>query len=106
MAMRQASMAIVKQSAGLCGARTTIGQSPLRPNIACSRSDCSVFVGRPVEGPPRWTLTTTSGSSVITARPMASPLSARPGPDVPVTASWPAKLAPMAAQHAAISSSA
>ena len=39
------------------------GASPLRPNIACSRSDCSVLVGSPVDGPPRWTSTTISGSS-------------------------------------------
>ena len=38
------------------------------------------LVGIPVEGPARWTSTTTSGSSVITARPRASDLSERPGP--------------------------
>ena len=27
------------------------GASPLRPNIACSRSACSVLVGSPVRGP-------------------------------------------------------
>ena len=65
------------------------GASPLRPNIACSRSDCSVFVGSPVEGPPRCTSTTSSGSSVITARPIVSHFSATPGPDVVVTPSAP-----------------
>ena len=68
------------------GATIGTGASPLRPNIACSRSDCSVLVGRPVEGPPRWTSTTTSGSSRQTARPIVSALSARPGPRWSVTA--------------------
>ena len=48
----------------------------------------------------------TSGSSVITARPIASPFSAMPGPELLVTPSCPAQLAPMAEQIAAISSSA
>ena len=59
---------------------TGIGDSLLRPNITCSRSACSVLVGRPVDGPPRWMSTTTSGSSTITARFIASLLSAMPGP--------------------------
>ena len=29
------------------------GDSPFRPNIESSKSDCSVFVGKPVLGPPR-----------------------------------------------------
>ena len=99
-------MAMSKHSAGVAGATIGMGASPLRPYIACSRSDCSVLVGRPVEGPPRWTLTTTSGSSTMTARPMASPLSAMPGPDEAVSASAPPKDAPMAEPMAAISSSA
>ena len=45
----------VEAVAGDCGATIGTGASPLRPNIACSRSACSVLVGRPVEGPPRWT---------------------------------------------------
>ena len=65
-AMRVASMAASKQSAGDSGATIGTGDSPLRPNIACSRSACSVLVGRPVDGPPRWTSMTTSGSSTIT----------------------------------------
>ena len=72
------------------GGGTGTGASPLRPNIACSRSDCSVLVGRPVDGPPRCELTMTSGSSVMIASPIASPLSAMPGPDEEVTPSWPA----------------
>ena len=49
---------------------------------------------------------TSSGSSVITARPMASDFSAMPGPEVVVTPRLPAKEAPMAAPMPAISSSA
>ena len=62
--------------------------------------------GKPVEGPPRWTLMMIIGSSVITARPIASPLSAIPGPLEAVTAISPAKAAPIEAVMAAISSSA
>ena len=43
---------------------------------------------------------TTSGSSVMTPRPIVSALSAMPGPDVVVTPMWPAKLAPSAAPDA------
>ena len=64
---------------GDCGATIGTGASPLRPNIACSRSACSVLVGSPVEGPPRCTSMTSSGSSVITARPIVSDFSAMPG---------------------------
>ena len=46
------------------------------------------------------------GSSVITARPMPSPLSAMPGPLLAVTAIAPANAAPIVAVIAAISSSA
>ena len=72
------------------GATIGTGDSPLRPNIACSRSACSVLVGSPVEGPPRWTSMTSSGSSVITARPIVSDFSEMPGPEVVVTPSAPA----------------
>ena len=105
-AMRHASMATSKHSAGVAGATIGTGESLLRPNIACSRSACSVLVGMPVLGPARWTSMTTSGSSTITARPMASVLRAMPGPVVAVMPSAPPKLAPMAAPMAAISSSA
>ena len=104
--MRAASRAASKQSPGDCGATIGTGDSPLRPNIAWSRSACSVLVGSPVDGPPRWTSMTSSGSSVITARPMVSDFSARPGPEVVVTPSAPAKAAPRAAPMPAISSSA
>ena len=75
-------MARSKHSAGVAGATTGSGESPLRPNMIWRRSDCSFLVGMPVDGPARWTSMTTSGSSVITARPIASDLSAMPGPDV------------------------
>ena len=88
-AIRAASMATSKQSEGEDAASTATGDSPLRPNIACSRSACSVFVGNPVDGPPRCTSTISSGSSVITANPMASDFSDTPGPDVLVTPSAP-----------------
>jgi len=39
-----------------------------------------------VEGPPRWTLTNTHGVSVITAKPMCSIISEKPGPEVTVIA--------------------
>ncbi len=87
--MRQASMARSKHSAGVAGAITGTGDSPLRPNSAWSRSPCSVLVGIPVDGPARCTSTTTSGSSTITARPSISALRAIPGPDVPVSPSAP-----------------
>ena len=85
---------------------TGTGHSPLRPYMACSKSACSVLVGKPVLGPPRCTLMITSGSSVITARPMASLFSAMPGPLEAVTAMAPPNAAPMAEVTAAISSSA
>ena len=72
-ATRTASMADQKQSDGDFAASTGIGDSPWRPYSAMLRSLCSVFVGRPVDGPPRWMSTMTRGSSVIVARPMASP---------------------------------
>ena len=87
--MRTASTAISKQSDGDRGASTATGDSPLRPYSACSRSACSVLVGRPVDGPPRCTSMTISGSSVITARPIASDFSEMPGPEVVVTPSAP-----------------
>ena len=106
IAMRAASKAIQKQSPGVQGARTGIGASLLRPYIACSRSACSVFVGSPVEGPPRWMLLMMMGSSTIVARPIDSVLRATPGPLVVVIASAPPKAAPIAAVIPAISSSA
>ena len=50
-AIRQASIASVKQSPGVAGATIGSGDSPLRPYIAWSRSACSVLVGRPVRRP-------------------------------------------------------
>ena len=90
----------------MAGASTTIGASLLRPYSACMRSACSVLVGMPVDGPARWMLKITSGSSAVTASPIPSPLSAMPGPLEHVTPMAPPKAAPMAEVTAAISSSA
>ena len=89
-AMRKASSMMWKQSPGVAGARIGSGLSELRPYIAASRSACSVFVGMPVEGPARWMLTITTGSSAITARPTASCFRMKPGPLVVEMARWPA----------------
>ena len=106
MAILAASIAAKKQSDGDCGATMGTGASPLRPNMACRRSDCSVFVGSPVDGPPRCTSTTSSGNSSETASPIASDFKATPGPEVVVTPSAPPYEAPIAAPTPAISSSA
>ncbi len=106
VASRTASIATSKQSAGEFAEITASGASPWRPKSACSRSACSGFVGIPVDGPARWALITMSGSSVATASPNASPLSATPAPELEVTPSAPANEAPIAEQIAAISSSA
>ena len=90
IAMRLASSATQKQSPGEDAASTGTGASEFRPNSAWKRSACSVFVGSPVEGPPRWMSTITRGSSTMVARPIASVLSAMPGPEVVVMAREPA----------------
>src|SRR5713101_284323 len=105
-AMRLASMATQKQSAGVDAASTGIGASELRPNSACNRSACSVFVGKPVDGPPRWMSQITSGISTATASSIASVFSAMPGPEVVVIASAPAYAAPIDEVMAASASSA
>ena len=105
-ARSKASIIVWKQSPGVAGASTATGLSELRPNSASRRSACSALVGMPVDGPARWMSTTTRGSSHITARPIASCFSTKPGPLVVQIASCPAKAAPMAALAAAISSSA
>ena len=66
------------------------------PNKACNKSVCSDLVGKPVEGPPRCTLITTNGNSVITARFIASDFRQTPGPEVEVAANAPANEAPIA----------
>ena len=60
----------------------------------------------PVEGPPRWTLTTTTGVSIMPAIPMASVMSAKPPPEVAHMDRTPACPAPMARLTTASSSSA
>src|SRR2546430_1973110 len=51
IAIDAASNAASKQPPGVLGAITGSGDSPWRPYIAISRSDCSVLVGMPVDGP-------------------------------------------------------
>ena len=68
---------------------TGIGASPFLPCTAWNKSDCSVFVGNPVLGPPLCTLITTNGNSVITASPKNSPFKAIPGPEDAVTPKEP-----------------
>ena len=99
-------MATSKQSVAVDAAITGIGVSPWRPNTAILKSDCSVLVGRPVDGPPRCVFTTTNGSSAATANEIPSAFRAIPGPALEVTPKDPAKEAPIAEQTAAISSSA
>src|SRR5271170_5916765 len=94
-AILQASTATQKQSPGVEGASIGIGASELRPNIACSKSACSVLVGKPVDGPPRWMSQITIGNSVATARPISSVFSAMPGPEVVVSARAPEYAAPI-----------
>ncbi len=99
-------MVVRKVSATEVGASTGRITSPWAENAAANRSDCSVLVGRPVEGPPRCTSTITSGSSAMLARPIISHFRESPGPLVAVMAFLPAKEAPTAAPMPAISSSA
>src|ERR1700739_1933276 len=95
-AILQASIAAQKQSLGVAAATIGIGASELRPKSAWSKSACSVLVGSPVEGPPRWISQTTRGIPTATARPIASVFSAIPGPEVVVMARAPAYAAPLA----------
>ena len=74
--------------------------------MAMSRSDCSVLVGMPVDGPARCTSTTIIGNSSATASPIISAFRSMPGPLVAVTPSRPPNAAPRAIPAAAISSSA
>src|SRR5260221_14636236 len=94
-AMLLASRAIQKQSPGVEGASTGTGASELRPNIACSKSACSVLVGKPVDGPPRWISQITMGSSGMAAGPMASVFKAMPGREAGGIARAPEYAAPM-----------
>src|ERR1700730_1278250 len=105
-AIRLASSDIQKQAAGVEAASIGIGASEFLPYMAWSKSACSVLVGRPVEGPPRWMSQITIGSSTATAKPMASVFNAMPGPEVVVIASAPEYAAPIEDVIAAISSSA
>jgi len=62
------------------------GASPCLPRMSKKRCRCSCLVGMPVEGPPRCVSTTTSGVSVIPARPRFSCISEMPGPALAVIA--------------------
>ena len=104
--MRTASRVASKQCDGVLAATIGIGASPWRPYMAWSRSACSVLVGRPVDGPPRWMSMISSGSSRLMARPIISDLRSMPGPEVVVTPRAPPKAAPRAAPMPEISSSA
>ena len=64
-----------------------------------------VRVGKPVDGPPRCTFTTTQGVSVMIPRPMFSIIRLKPGPEVEVIENVPAHDAPRMAFIDAISSS-
>ncbi len=66
---------------------------------------CATAVGRPVEGPPLWTLQITMGVSVMSARPRLSIISEKPGPEVAVIALCPAHDAPRMTAIEASSSS-
>jgi hypothetical protein len=101
-----ASIEHSKQSEGVDADITGIGVSAFRPHTAWNKSDCSVFVGNPVEGPALWKLTTTNGNSATIANPNASVFSAMPGPELEVKPKYPANEAPMAEHIADISSSA
>src|SRR5436190_1428966 len=69
-------------------------------------SACCVRVGMPVEGPPRCTSMTVTGTSAKYARPRNSVISDTPGPDVAVKARAPFQPAPTTMPIEAISSSA
>ena len=62
-------------------------------------------VGSPVEGPARWTSTTTQGVSVTMPSPRFSIISEKPGPEVEVIVFAPPHAAPRIAAIEAISSS-
>ena len=68
-------------------------------------SDWPTMVGRPVDGEARCTLATTTGSSIIAARPMFSIIRLKPGPDVAVKLRAPAAEAPTMAAMLPSSSS-
>ncbi len=58
-----------------------------------------------MEGPPRWTLTTTHGASIMVASPMFSIIREKPGPEVTVMHLVPVHTPPATAAMLASSSS-
>jgi hypothetical protein len=95
----------VKHSSIDDGQRAMVGWSPWVPHRACIMSAWAPLVGSPVEGPPRWTLTMTQGSSAMQPYPSSSIISENPGPEVAVMALAPAAAAPRTEAIPAISSS-
>ena len=94
-----------KHSLTVDGTRAMISWSPWRPQRICIRSDWAGLVARPVLGPERCTLTTTSGTSPMVAMPRFSCMREKPGPLVAVKDFLPAREAPMMAPMLASSSS-
>jgi hypothetical protein len=82
-----------------------MGWSPWVPQRACCTSPWDTWVGRPVLGPPRMTLTMTQGTSAMQANPKFSCTRENPGPLVAVMLLTPARDAPITAPMEAISSS-
>jgi hypothetical protein len=66
-AMLKARTVSSQHSCAVAGAMATMGWSPWVPQRACITSDWPTSVGPPVDGPPRMTLTTTSGISRMQA---------------------------------------
>src|SRR5665647_1879513 len=95
----------VKDSCTEAGERTIAGWSPWVPQRACITSPWAVAVGMPVLGPHLWILTTTQGTSAITAKPKFSCFKEKPGPLVAVRDFKPAREAPITAAMLDISSS-
>jgi hypothetical protein len=79
-----------KHSSIVAGARTTL-RRVARLTVERREQVALLHLGRQAGlGPPRWTLTSTSGISAMTARPRNSVFNARPGPEVIVQAVLPA----------------
>ena len=97
---------IAKDSVGSSGNSSTCLVSPCDAYAHDSTSACCVRVGMPVDGLPRCTLNSTTGTSAKYARPRNSCISDTPGPDVAVNARAPFHAAPITMPMDASSSSA
>ena len=69
-----------KQLLDVLAATTATGAFTIPSEEGLHQVTLLCFRGQSVDGPPRCTSTITRGNSVITARPMASVFSERPGP--------------------------